>query len=42
MEETHTSALVASRLREWGIDVTESVGKVLCYFADLVFRNKAQ
>ena len=27
MEEVRTAALVASKLREWGIDVTEGVGK---------------
>jgi amidohydrolase len=27
MEETRTAALVAARLREWGIDVTEGVGR---------------
>ena len=27
MEETRTAALVASKLREWGIEVTEGVGK---------------
>lgn len=26
MEETRTSAIVASRLREWGVEVTENVG----------------
>lgn len=28
MEEVRTSALVAARLREWGIEVTEGVGKL--------------
>ncbi len=28
MEEVRTSALVAAKLREWGVEVTESVGKL--------------
>ena len=27
MEETRTAALVAARLRDWGVEVTEGVGR---------------